>query len=82
MSPIPPDHIPDPRRYLPGPQVCARYGISNQSLWRWLHDPKVAFPQPTLRVSDRRYWLETELVKWERSRLPRADRKHRKAATA
>jgi predicted DNA-binding transcriptional regulator AlpA len=72
MPPIPPEQAPDPRRYLTGPQVCARYGISDVSLWRWLRDHD--FPPPTLRIRDRRYWLESELVAWERAQLPHGNR--------
>ena len=53
-------------RYLNGPQVCQRYTISDMTLWRWLQDNDLAFPHP-LRIRDRRYWLEADLVTWERS---------------
>ena|ERR1019366_8533493 len=66
-------HADPPRKYLTGSQVCARYGISDMSLWRWLRDPKVAFPQPAMRIRDRRFWLEADLIAWERSKLPRGD---------
>ncbi len=56
----PPDAV-----YLTGPQVCARYQISDMTLWRWLHDAKLGFPQPALRVRDRRYWLLDALLAWE-----------------
>jgi predicted DNA-binding transcriptional regulator AlpA len=61
---------PPPRHYLTGPQVCARYSITEMSLWRWLNDRAIAFPQPALRVRDRRYWLESDLLAWERAQLP------------
>jgi predicted DNA-binding transcriptional regulator AlpA len=77
-----PDQIPDPRRYLTGPAVWKRYGISDVGLWRWLRDPEINFPQPALRIRDRRYWLESDLIRWERAQLPRGDdAKRRKAAT-
>jgi predicted DNA-binding transcriptional regulator AlpA len=59
------------RRFLTGPQVCARYGISDMGIWRWLRDPELGFPQPALRIKDRRYWDEAELVTWERSAAAR-----------
>lgn len=35
------------RRYLTSSAVRQRYGnISNMSLWRWLADPELGFPQP------------------------------------
>ncbi|MCI0348840.1 MAG: hypothetical protein L0Z53_05385, partial [Acidobacteriales bacterium] len=54
--------------FLTARQVCARYGgISDMSLWRWLHDEQLAFPQP-LVISKRRYWRLGELEAWERRR--------------
>jgi predicted DNA-binding transcriptional regulator AlpA len=61
----------DAARYLTGPQLCARYSISDMSLWRWLNDAKIGFPRPAMRIRERRYWLESDLVAWERARLPR-----------
>jgi predicted DNA-binding transcriptional regulator AlpA len=70
MSRIPDDQ---PRQYLTGPQVCARYSITDMSLWRWLNDAEISFPQPAMRVKDRRYWLESDLIAWERAQLPQRD---------
>jgi predicted DNA-binding transcriptional regulator AlpA len=61
-----------PHRFLTGPQVCSRYSITDMSLWRWLKDPTIGFPQPTMRVKDRRYWLEADLIAWERTQHRRA----------
>jgi predicted DNA-binding transcriptional regulator AlpA len=61
----------DAALYLTGPQVCARYSISDMSLWRWLADKDIGFPRPAMRVRERRYWLESDLVAWERAQLPR-----------
>jgi len=65
----------DQRRYLTGPQVCARYAISDVGLWRWLKDPELGFPQPAMRVRERRYWLEDDLIGWERSMIPHGDKR-------
>lgn len=62
------------RRYLSGPAVCRRYGISDMSLWRWLQDDELKFPKPAMRVRDRRYWAEVDLIAWERSYIPHAER--------
>ena len=43
------------RIHLTGPQVCARYSITDMSPWRWLQDRDLGFPQPALRVRERRY---------------------------
>jgi predicted DNA-binding transcriptional regulator AlpA len=60
-------------KYLTGPQTCRRYGVSDMTIWRWLHDDDIGFPQPALRVRERRYWLESDLVAWERAQLPAGD---------
>jgi predicted DNA-binding transcriptional regulator AlpA len=63
----------DAARYLTGPQLCARYSISDMTLWRWLQDAEIGFPRPAMRVRERRYWLESDLVAWERAQLPGCD---------
>jgi predicted DNA-binding transcriptional regulator AlpA len=75
MPAISRDQVPDQRRFLSGPQVCHRYAITDVSLWRWLRDPELNFPQPTLRIRDRRYWLEDDLIAWERSMVPHGDKR-------
>ena len=59
------------RKYLTGPAVCHRYGITDMSLWRWLRDANLEFPQPTLMVRGRRFWDEAVLLKWEAQRIGR-----------
>ena len=29
--------------------------------------------QPTMRVKDRRYWLEADLIAWEQAQLPHGE---------
>ena len=57
----------DHREFLPAGQVRARYGVSDMSLWRWLHDPKLGFPAP-IKIHKRRYWKLADLQAWEASR--------------
>jgi hypothetical protein len=41
--------------------VRARYdSISDMTLWRWINDPTLGFPQPTI-IRNRRYWDEEAL---------------------
>jgi hypothetical protein len=61
------------RRYVTAAQVRQRYSLSDVGLWRWLRDAKLGFPQPAMRVRDRRYWLENDLIAWERSMIPHGD---------
>jgi predicted DNA-binding transcriptional regulator AlpA len=56
------------RRWLPAPRVCARYGISDMTLWRWLHDADLQFPQPTY-IAKRRYFDADELDAFDRRQL-------------
>lgn len=53
--------------YLPARAVRARYGVSDMSLWRWLRDEALGFPQP-IRVNGRRFWQIAQLEAWEASR--------------
>lgn len=57
-------------RYLSAANVRSRYdNISDMTLWRWLHDGDLGFPQP-FRINGRRFWSEPALIAWERSRIP------------
>ena len=61
----------NPASFLGGPAVCRRYQISDMSLWRWLHDSELRFPQPAMRIRGRRYWSLADLLLWERALVPR-----------
>ena len=53
--------------YLPAAQVCARYGITAMTVWRWLRNEALGFPPPTV-INKRRYWELAKLQAWEASR--------------
>jgi len=53
--------------YVKMGDIRARYGVSHMWVERRLKDDKT-FPRPALVVGKRRFWLVTDLVKWERSR--------------
>lgn len=54
--------------YVPAAKVRERYGgISDMSLWRWVRNPEMGFPQP-LTINRRRYWCLRELEVWEQFR--------------
>jgi predicted DNA-binding transcriptional regulator AlpA len=38
-------------------------GVSDMTLWRWLHEPALKFPQP-IKIQGRRYWRENEIAAW------------------
>jgi len=47
-------------------------GVSDMSIWRWLNDPDMNFPEPVY-IQKRRYWREAELGAWIEAQEP--DRK-------
>ncbi|SOR30303.1 Prophage CP4-57 regulatory [Methylorubrum extorquens] len=49
---------------LPAAQVRARYKVSDMTVFRWLADAKLGFPQP-LRINGRRYWRIADLQAFE-----------------
>jgi predicted DNA-binding transcriptional regulator AlpA len=52
---------------IPAAQILKRYGISEMTLWRWLRDNELGFPRPIV-INRRRYWWNTGVSAWERSR--------------
>jgi predicted DNA-binding transcriptional regulator AlpA len=59
--------LPQDEIFLTAPNVCARYSISDMTLWRWLHDGALGFPQP-IYINRLRYFRLSALVAWERER--------------
>jgi hypothetical protein len=57
--------------YITGPMLCRRYGVSEQSIWRWRRDPALGFPKVALHINGRNYWKLGDLIKWERRRARR-----------
>jgi predicted DNA-binding transcriptional regulator AlpA len=53
-------------RYLSGPQVRARYGVSDMWIHRRLRDSS-GFPKPMV-LNRRRFWKLSDLIAWERQR--------------
>lgn len=49
--------------------VMKRLGqISRVTLWRYVKDPELEFPQPVM-LRKRRYWKEDDLTNWVESRV-------------
>jgi predicted DNA-binding transcriptional regulator AlpA len=59
-----------PQHYLGGRAVRDRYGVSKMTVWRWLRDADLRFPQPTT-IKRRHYWSLPDLEQWERTRAAR-----------
>lgn len=43
------------KKYAPSKVVRERYGVSDMSLWRWVRDKKMGFPQPII-INRRKFW--------------------------
>lgn len=52
------------QEFLTGPQVQARYQRSHVTLWRWIRDHEMRFPQP-LKINRLNYWRLADLERWE-----------------
>ena len=48
-------------------------GVSDMTLWRYLHDPYLNFPKP-IYIKKRRYWQETEVISWLESQKKSSSR--------
>ena len=72
-----PEGIPTPAGddevLLAAQQVCSRLGgISLMTLWRWLRSDVLQFPQPSLRINNRRYWSVGSIRRWLSDRRSQA----------
>jgi predicted DNA-binding transcriptional regulator AlpA len=58
-------------QYVTSRQVKARYGgVSDMTIWRWLRDRNLNFPQP-LVINGRRLWRLDALEDWEARQVRR-----------
>jgi predicted DNA-binding transcriptional regulator AlpA len=51
--------------YLTGPQVKQRYQCSYQTIWRWMKNPEMGFPEP-LKINNRNRFDLEEIEAFER----------------
>ena len=52
--------------WLGGAQAAAYLGVTPMTIWRWTHDPKLAFPASTV-IHGRKYWSRDDIDAWMRS---------------
>lgn len=58
------DTNPKIEKLIPASRVKEMFGgISDMTLWRWLNEAEIGFPQP-IRINGRRYWRIQELLSW------------------
>lgn len=50
--------------FLPARHVRERYRVSDMTIWRWLRDDSVGFPQPVY-LGRYRYWRVSDIEAWE-----------------
>ena len=49
------------KHLLPAKEIRIIFGgVSQMTLWRWLHDESLGFPKPTV-IRNRRYWDASEV---------------------
>lgn len=51
------------KEYYSATELCAKLGISKQSLWRYDNDAKVGLPRP-VRIKSTRFYPITEVNQW------------------
>lgn len=51
-------------KFIPAHEVREMSGgIADMTLWRWLQDDQLGFPQP-IRIKTRRYWKKSIVEQW------------------
>jgi predicted DNA-binding transcriptional regulator AlpA len=53
---------------LPTRKVWERYGVVDRTLYRWLNDIAMGFPEPII-INRKMFFRLSELVTWERARV-------------
>ena len=70
------------KRYSPAAAVRGRYGgISDTTLWRWLQDPELGFPQP-IKIRNIRYFDNNALDEFDRKQAINVDKQAEPAGDA
>jgi hypothetical protein len=52
---------------LPTAAVAQRYGVSIKSIERWIANPSINFPPPSIVINGRRYWKIDVLEAYDRA---------------
>jgi predicted DNA-binding transcriptional regulator AlpA len=60
--------------YLTATQVRQRFGgISDMTLWRWMHDDRLGFPRPAV-INRRRYFRSADIETFQERQATSASR--------
>jgi predicted DNA-binding transcriptional regulator AlpA len=66
----PPDNL------IPDPVVCAEFGVTAMTLWRWTHDTELNFP-PAIAIRNRNFRSRKQLEAFKGLMLRKAIRRRR-----
>ena len=65
------------QRYVGRRELRTLFPVSDMTIWRWMHDPEVAFPAPVkLGRNGRNFWWLPKILEWDRRR-PTNSQTHR-----
>jgi hypothetical protein len=70
-----------PDNLVPDPVVCAEFGVTAMTLWRWTRDPVLGFP-PVVNIRGRNFRSRKQLEDFKASLLQQAIRQRRQATEA
>src|SRR5262249_21672846 len=71
---LPSDTYPD--NLIPDPVVCAEFGVTAMTLWRWTRDPDLNFP-PAIAIRNRNFRSRKQLETFKARMLSKAIRHRR-----
>ena len=71
-----PPSDPNPDNLIPDPVVCAEFGVTSMTLWRWTHDTELNFP-PAITIRSRNFRSRRQLEAFKARMLSKATRHRR-----
>src|SRR5499427_7289931 len=71
---LPSDTNPD--NLIPDPVVCAEFGVTAMTLWRWTRDTELNFP-PAITIRNRNFRSRKQLESFKERMLRKAIRQRR-----
>jgi predicted DNA-binding transcriptional regulator AlpA len=61
--------VREQQRYVSRRELRRLFPVSDMTIFRWMHDTRVAFPRPVkLGPSGRNFWWLPAILEWERRR--------------
>ena len=66
----------NPDNLIPDPIVCAEFGVTAMTLWRWTRDPDLNFP-PAIAIRNRNFRSRKQLEAFKARMLSKATRHRR-----